>query len=76
MASVQDLGKCTSEHFSMLFFATKTTKRSDKLLSSDTHYFQLIIGMCVPMIECFVFSIMAGLIVEMLFVPFSVYNAL
>ena len=49
-------------------------KSSNTLRSSNTPTFNLITGVCILTIKFFVFLVMAGLIVEILFMLFSVYN--
>jgi len=84
MASVWVLSKCTpskaaSYAFSCLECYPMCLKQL-KMKCSDTPWlskactFKLIAGMPALTIEFFVFSIMAGLIIEMLFMLFFVYN--
>ena len=56
-------------------FGVAGDKSSDTLRSSDKPTCKSMIGASVLMIELFIFSIMAGLVVEILFMLFSVYNA-
>ena len=61
-----------------LFFAWNVTLRvrraGSKTKRNDTHTFKLFTGAKVLMIEHFVFSVMAVLIAEILFMLFSAYN--
>jgi len=86
MASVRDLGKCSASKVRFLRYCllgmlarhSKSWKRNearkDTLCKGDTSTFISIIGECALTITHSVFSVMAGLIVEMLFMQFSVYN--
>ena len=61
-----------------LFFAWNVALRvrraGSKMIHSDTHTFRLFTGAKVLMIEHSVFSVMAVLIAEILFMLFSAYN--
>ena len=74
MVSVQDLGKCSARS-GALYIILYLPKVQSVVIKQHTQYFKLINGLRVLMIEYFVFSVLAGLILEMLFVLFSVYNA-
>ena len=79
MALVLDLGKCSaSRGVSLLGMVTKhsnsgsETKHTDIPQQSHIPTFISITGACALMIKHSVFFLMAGLIVEMLFMLFSV----
>ena len=83
MASVWDLGECSaSRGTSFVIFCLECVvqrtgsgmKHYNTPWSSDTPIIKSITGACTSTIEHSVFSIMARLIVEMLFILFSIYN--
>ena len=76
MASVQDLGKCSASRctsYGILYFECSLKWLETKC--SDTPTISIDDWVCILTIKHFVFSVMVGLIVEMLFMLFSIYNA-